>query len=71
MSQPGPGTCCLCVPLRVGVFSIVVLQLAHGSVRLYLATQVQAEDRGIAFYFDFSAHCFSLAAAVILFLGVL
>lgn len=60
-----------CIPLRIGVFGIVMLQLIYGSTRMYLICQTPEEQRGYNFYLDFSAHCFSLAAAGLLFIGVL
>ena len=60
-----------CIPLRIGVFAIVMLQLIYGSTRMYLICQTPEEQRGYNFYLDFSAHCFSLAAAGLLFIGVL
>ena len=65
------GTFLFCVPLRVGVFSIVIWQLMYGSVRIYLSTRVDDELRGYYYYMHFAGHCFSIGAAVILFLGLL
>ena len=60
-----------CIPLRIGVFAVVLLQLIYGSTRMYLLCQTPDEQRGYNFYLDFSVHCFSLAAAGLLFIGVL
>ena len=60
-----------CIPLKIGVFAIVILQLIYGSTRIYLSSQTPEAERGYNFYLSFSAHCFSLAAAGLLFIGVL
>lgn len=65
------GTFLFCIPLRIGVFSIVIWQLLYGSVRIYLATKVPDEVQGFYYHMDFFGHCFSLVAAGILFLGLL
>ena len=63
--------CMSCVPLKPGVWAIALLQLLYGSVRIYMATQEEQEERGFYFYLNFTAHCFSLAAAALLMLGLL
>ena len=59
------------IPLKPGVWSIALLQLLYGSARVYMATQADQEERGFYFYLHFTSHCFSLAAAAILMLGLL
>ena len=59
------------IPLKPGVWAIALLQLMYGSVRVYMATQEVEEDRGFYFYLHLTGHCFSLAAAAILMLGLL
>eukprot|EP00092_Neocalanus_flemingeri_P030037 GFUD01032611.1.p1 GENE.GFUD01032611.1~~GFUD01032611.1.p1 ORF type:complete len:193 (-),score=40.13 GFUD01032611.1:49-627(-) len=65
------GYCMNCVPLRPGVWAIALLQIMYGSVRIYMATLAEDEEKGFYYYLDFTGHCFSLAAAVILMLGLL
>ena len=63
--------CMNCVPLKPGVWAIALLQLLYSSVRIYMATQAKQEEGGFYFYLHFTAHCFGLAAAAILILGLL
>ena len=67
----GGSTALGCVPLRPAAWSVSLLQLVYGSVRVYLATQTDTEQRTFSFYLHFSGHCVSLAAAVLLILGLL
>merc|ERR1711892_129925 len=63
--------CMNCVPLKPGVWAIALLQIVYGSARIVMATKADEEQRGFHFYFDFIGYSFSLAAAVILMLGLL
>ena len=62
--------CMNCVPLKPGVWAIALFQIMYGSVRIYMATQTGEEERGFYYYMDFTGHCFSLAAAAILMIGL-
>merc|ERR1712107_770076 len=60
-----------CVPLRPGVWAIALLQAMYSGVRVYLAHNVEDHLRDFSFYFDYTAHCLGLAAALFLILGIL
>jgi len=63
--------CVSCVPLRPGVWSIALLQAIYSGVRIHLAQGVDEHLRDFSFYFDYTAHCLGLAAALFLVLGLL
>merc|ERR1712156_206461 len=63
--------CMSCVPLRPGVWAIALLQAMYSGVQVYLAHNVEDQLRDFSFYFDYTAHCLGLAAALFLILGIL
>ena len=61
----------LCIPLRIGVFMIVMMQIMYASARIYISAKSDNDNKGMYFYLDFTGHIMGLFAAVLLFLGVL
>ena len=65
------GYCLNCVPLKPGVWAIAAMQILYTSTRLYILTQQEEDQRGFYFFLHFVGHCFGLAAAGLLILGLL
>ena len=61
----------LCIPIRIGVFMIVMMQIMYASARIYICTKSDDDKKGMYFYLDFTGHILGLVAAVLLFIGVL